>query len=318
MSLQKQPARLNKQPSNPKSPIFDYATLNLETRIVVQQRTSEIKSLMRHTASDIFDIGQKLTEVKAQLGHGYFRDWLKTEFDWSFWTANKYMQVATKFKCVNFLHLDIAVSALYELAAPSTPSAAFDEAIERAALGEAITYSKAKAIKAKALTQYGQEPIQSQPSSVTIDVPAQTIERELSLERGTQTKPSRPPTASISNPQSGVFGQKQTANDLRLGSTVEQAPPKVERHHSLPMDVDDPIDVTTKRLDIAPDALASSGFLYVENLSHEQIEALWQALAHCTSLEKLALHNWSNSQLKRLNTAVNQELNQRCHHMAQL
>jgi hypothetical protein len=75
MSLQKQPARLNKQPSNTKSPIFDYAALNLETRIVVQQRTSEIKSLMRHTASDIFDIGQKLTEVKAQLGHGYFRDW---------------------------------------------------------------------------------------------------------------------------------------------------------------------------------------------------------------------------------------------------
>ncbi len=101
------------------------------------------------------------TAIKAQLGHGYFRDWLKTEFDWSFWTANKSMQVADKFKCVNFSHLDIAVSALYELAAPSTPSTAFDEAIERAALGEAITYSKAKAIKGKALTQSGQEPIQS-------------------------------------------------------------------------------------------------------------------------------------------------------------
>ncbi len=63
MSLQKQPTRLNKQPSNPKPPIFDYAALKPETRIVVQQRRSEIKSLMRHTASDIFDIGQKLTEV---------------------------------------------------------------------------------------------------------------------------------------------------------------------------------------------------------------------------------------------------------------
>lgn len=318
MSLQKQPERLSKQPTNPKSLIFDYAALNLETRIVVQQRTSEIKSLMRHTASDIFDIGQKLTEVKAQFGHGYFRDWLKTEFDWSFWTANKYMQVADKFKCVNFSHLDIAISALYELAAPSTPSAAFDEALERAALGEAITYSKAKAIKAKALTQYGQEPIQPQPSSVTIDVTAQTIGRELSLERGGTKSEHSHPTASISNPQPGVFEQKQTTKDLRLSNTVKQAPSKVERHHSPLMDIDDPPEAMTKRLDIAPDTLTSTGLLEVENLSHEQIEALWQALAHCTSLEKLALHNWSNSQLKRLNTAVNQELSQRYYHMAQL
>lgn len=318
MSLQKQPARLDKEPSNPKSPTFDYSALNPETRIVVKQRTSEIKSLMRHNASDIFDIGQKLTEVKAQLKHGYFRDWLKTEFDWSFWTANKYMQVADKFKCVKFTHLDIAVSALYELAAPSTPSAAFDEAIERAFGGETITYSKAKAIKAKAVTPDGQESIQSQPSSVTIDVIAQTIGRELSLEReGTKSEHSHP-TAPISNPQSGVFEQEQTMKDLRLNSTVKQAPSKVERHHSPPMDGDDPIDAVTKPLDIAPDALASAGLLEVENLSHEQIEALWQVVAHCTSLEKLTLHNWSNSQLKRLNTAVNSELNQRCHHMAQL
>lgn len=260
-----------------------------------------------------------MTDVKAQLGHGYFRNWLTTEFNWSIWTATKYMQVADKFKCVKFTHLDIAVSALYELAAPSTPSAAFDEAIERAFGGETITYSKAKAIKAKALTPDGQESesIQSQPSSVTIDVTAQTIGRELSLEReGTKSKHSHP-TAPISNPQSNVFEQEQTTKDLRLNSTVKQAASKVERHSPL-MDGDNPIDAATKRLDIAPDALVTAGLLEVENLSHEQIEALWQALAHCTSLEKLTLHNWSNSQLKRLNTAVNSELSQRCHHMAQL
>jgi hypothetical protein len=148
-------------------------------------------------------------------------------------------------------------------------------------------------------------------------VTAQTIGKELSIERGTKSERSHP-TAPISNAQSGVFEQEQTANDLRLSSTVKQAPSKVERHHSPLMNVDDPIDAATKSLDIAPDAPVTPGLLEVENLSHEQIEALWQALAHCTWLEKLALHNWSNSQLKRLNTAVNQELNQRCHHMAQL
>ena len=33
-------------------------------------------------AQDIIDIGQKLTEVKQQLGHGNFRNWLTTEFEW--------------------------------------------------------------------------------------------------------------------------------------------------------------------------------------------------------------------------------------------
>lgn len=45
-----------------------YTSLNVETRIVVQQRTSEIKTLMRRTAQDIVYIGQKLIEVKEELG----------------------------------------------------------------------------------------------------------------------------------------------------------------------------------------------------------------------------------------------------------
>ena len=64
-----------------------YTSLDAETRIVVQQRTSEIKTLMRRTAQDIVEIGQKLIEVKAQLGHGLFSAWLRIEFEWSRGTA---------------------------------------------------------------------------------------------------------------------------------------------------------------------------------------------------------------------------------------
>lgn len=46
---------------------FDYSGLDAEARIVVQQRTGEIKSLMRRTASDIVEVGQKLIEVKERL-----------------------------------------------------------------------------------------------------------------------------------------------------------------------------------------------------------------------------------------------------------
>jgi len=139
-------SRSPEQLLTPASQGFDYATLEAETRIVIQQRTSEIKSLMRRTAQDIINIGQKLVEVKEQLGHGQFRNWLKAEFDWSVRTAARFMQVATKFKCANLAHFDIAASALYLLAEPSTPNEAREEALELAKQGENITHAKAKDI----------------------------------------------------------------------------------------------------------------------------------------------------------------------------
>ncbi len=124
---------------------FDYTALDAETRIVVQQRTTEIKALMKRAASDIIEIGQKLIEVKERLGHGNFGPWLKAEFDWHQNTAGNFMRVAEKF--TNFVNLDgIAPSALYLLAAPSTPESARIEAIARAEEGEPIGCSAAQVI----------------------------------------------------------------------------------------------------------------------------------------------------------------------------
>jgi hypothetical protein len=123
-----------------------YASLNVETRIIVQQRTSEIRVLMRSTAQDIVEIGLKLSEVKARLGHGHFYTWLRAEFGWSESAAVKFMQVAERFKSVNFTDLNIAPSALYLLAAPSAPKTACDEALLRAEEGEQITHRMAQEI----------------------------------------------------------------------------------------------------------------------------------------------------------------------------
>lgn len=43
---------------------FDYTVLTPQVRILVQAKTSELKSLIRRNAHYIIDIGQKLTEVK--------------------------------------------------------------------------------------------------------------------------------------------------------------------------------------------------------------------------------------------------------------
>jgi gas vesicle protein len=141
---------------------FDYEKLDTDVRMVIQQHTSEIKNLMRRTTQEIIEIGQKLTYVKAQLGHGNFRIWLKAEFDWSVPTANRFMQVAENFKCINLRDLNIAASALYLLASPSTPQEARTEALKRATSGENITYTKAKTIVSdykKAIKPKSQQPV---------------------------------------------------------------------------------------------------------------------------------------------------------------
>ncbi len=132
--------------------VFDYTILDATTSQFVQQQTGEIRVLMKLSFESIVQIGQKLKTVKEQLGHGYFRDWLKAEFNWGAWTATKFMQVADRFAGTNYSHLDIAPSALYDLAAPSTPQAARDEVLERAAAGESISHATAKAIKQKYAT----------------------------------------------------------------------------------------------------------------------------------------------------------------------
>ncbi|MEM9924251.1 MAG: DUF3102 domain-containing protein [Cyanobacteria bacterium P01_D01_bin.50] len=125
---------------------FDYTGLTPEIRVFVEGKTSEIKSLMRRGVKDIIEIGQSLNEVKKQLGHGNYRVWLIAEFDWSLRTAARFMQVATQFKSANLADLNIAVSALYLLAEPSTPQKARKHVLGLAKVGENMTHSKVKAI----------------------------------------------------------------------------------------------------------------------------------------------------------------------------
>src|SRR5689334_24853951 len=70
-------------------------------------------------------------EVKARLGHGLFMGWIELEFEMSYPTAVRFMQVAERFgKNINLIHLPVSV--LYELAAPSTP----DTVIEMVETGQ--------------------------------------------------------------------------------------------------------------------------------------------------------------------------------------
>lgn len=144
-------AKPERASSGAQGTLFDYSVLDVETRIVVQQRTGEIKSLVKRVARDIVEIGGKLAEVKDRLGRNdRFTAWLEAELKWAERTAYNFITVWQKFKDADFALENIATSAIYLLAAPSTPDVAVDAVRKIAQEGGEITHSIAKAIVAEA------------------------------------------------------------------------------------------------------------------------------------------------------------------------
>jgi len=113
---------------------------------LAQQAAVEIRALLARTAENIVLIGQRLQEVKTLLGHGHWEDWLRTEFTMSLSSATRMMRVAEEFKSVILTDLPIDVSALYQLAARTTPEAVRVEAVALAQNGTAVSVPKVKAL----------------------------------------------------------------------------------------------------------------------------------------------------------------------------
>ena len=122
---------------------FNYEILAPKQRTVVQKCAGEIKERLRRTAQDIWEVGQKLNEVRSQLEHGHFEGWLSAEFGWSRRTAYNFINVYEAFsESTNFAQLDIATSALYKLAAPSTSPSVRKEFLDKAKKGAKITHQE--------------------------------------------------------------------------------------------------------------------------------------------------------------------------------
>lgn len=126
---------------------FDYEVLDAQQRLVVQQRTGEIRESLRRSAQEIWEIGQKLADVRLRLKHGQFEAWLKGEFGWSRRTAYNFINVYEAFgERANLAQIEIATSALYLLAAPSTPQEVRSEVLQRAKEGETVTHKELRQV----------------------------------------------------------------------------------------------------------------------------------------------------------------------------
>jgi hypothetical protein len=103
------------------------------TARILRSHARHIQRLGRRAIGDVVEIGRRLSDAKHRLGHGRFLVWLAAEFGWSERTAENFMRVYDLHgKFANFADLDVPLSALYLLAAPSTPDKALFAIAQRA------------------------------------------------------------------------------------------------------------------------------------------------------------------------------------------
>jgi hypothetical protein len=120
---------------------------------ILAEHAAEIRRLGKRVVEDVIEIGRLLTEAKEIAGHGNWLPWLEREFKWTEMSATRFMNVYEMSQSNNLLDLELPISGLYLLAAPSTPQGARDEIIDRARAGETIPVAKTKRIIERAKDQ---------------------------------------------------------------------------------------------------------------------------------------------------------------------
>lgn len=119
---------------------FDYESLPADIASEARIAADRIHDLRQKASTAIIAIGRELIQIKGKLDHGQFGNWLAAEFKMTDRTARNYMQVAKTFGDeIGNAVSDLPVSALYLLAAPSTPEKVRQQAVERAARGNRVT-----------------------------------------------------------------------------------------------------------------------------------------------------------------------------------
>lgn len=129
---------------------FDYTALPVELAMTTRAAAERIKLRLKRTVEDIIEIGRELTAIKPSLD-GCFDDWFEKETGLDRSMAYKFMQVAEKFGALNYSTSALSPTVLYLLAAPSTPDAVVEQAIEQTEAGEKVTVALVKQWKDTAL-----------------------------------------------------------------------------------------------------------------------------------------------------------------------
>lgn len=145
---------------------FNYEALEPELAAFLRAKTNLINLKATRIACDIHEIGKALLSVKAKLGHGNFRAWIKAEFPWSKSQASRFMRVAEVFEVSNLEEVNIFPSALFELSSATVPESAREEVLELAQKGQVINTKFVQQVRERHLEPTTKE-IETPPSETT-------------------------------------------------------------------------------------------------------------------------------------------------------
>jgi hypothetical protein len=153
---------------------------------LLAEHVTEIHQLRKRSASDIAEIGRRLVECKDIVGYGNWSTWLAQNFEWDERTALNFVRVyELAGKSEKFSDLNIPVSALYLLAAPSTPAEVQEEIIGQAEGGKVIQLAEVKkAIKVKKRGKSDPDAPEVQPTMSTKERAAFAGTRDRAAELG--------------------------------------------------------------------------------------------------------------------------------------
>jgi Protein of unknown function (DUF3102) len=124
--------------------------------VALAEHAAVIRALGKRVVGDVIEIGRHLAACKAILKEERrWLAWIESEFQWSRNTAENLINVHAMLrdKVSNFDSLNLPISSLYLLAAPSTPPGAHTEVIERAEAGEHLNHAQVKEIVNKTVAE---------------------------------------------------------------------------------------------------------------------------------------------------------------------
>jgi hypothetical protein len=138
---------------------FDYAALPAAVATQAQAAAQRIRAHHQDQITAIIEIGHDLLVIKQQVKHGQFGAWLDAEFSMAERTAQNYMRAATAFGTKTALISDLPPTAIYTLAAPSTPAPVKDAVVARLEAGERLEAAEVQALvrEAKAAERLARE-----------------------------------------------------------------------------------------------------------------------------------------------------------------
>jgi hypothetical protein len=115
----------------------------------LNEHATAIRTHGKRILADVVSIGEHLTAAKRLVGHRSWEAWLYNEFAWSARTAQRFMGIAVLVaKNDKMSDLDLPLSALYLLAAPSTPPKVIEAIVERSLQGEPISLAAGRTTRA--------------------------------------------------------------------------------------------------------------------------------------------------------------------------